>query len=175
VIGLGHVGERVARLLAAEGARVVGTDVVPERAVELPEGGVWVEPGEALDVACDVLAPCALGGILGPAEVERIRAQIVCGAANNVLSSGEVATELDAHDILYAPDFIVNAGGLVSVYGELRGLAVERSLELARGIEATMERILADADERWITPLAAAEDLALRRLADAAPLPAGRG
>jgi glutamate dehydrogenase/leucine dehydrogenase len=86
-----------------------------------------------------------------------------------------VATELDAHDILYAPDFIVNAGGLVSVYGELRGLPVERSLELARGIEATMERILADADERWITPLAAAEDLALRRLADAAPLPAGRG
>jgi leucine dehydrogenase len=174
VIGLGHVGSRVASLLAEEGAEVVGSDMVPARFAALPEGAEWVAPEQALEVACDVLAPCALGGLIGFGEVPRLRAPIVCGAANNVLTSSEVAAELDAHDILYAPDFIANAGGLISVYGELHRLPAERALELARGIEGTMSRILAAADERWITPLEAAEEFALGRLAQASPLLAGR-
>jgi glutamate dehydrogenase/leucine dehydrogenase len=115
-----------------------------------------------------VLAPCALGGAIGMEEAESLRAAIVCGAANNVLSTSEVATELDARGILYAPDFIVNAGGLISVCGELHGLDHARALELAEGIQGTMDRILEIADSRWITPLAAAEELAMLRLQPAA-------
>jgi glutamate dehydrogenase/leucine dehydrogenase len=101
-------------------------------------------------------------------EADELRAAVVCGAANNVLTTNEVATELDARGILYAPDFIVNAGGLISVYGDLHHLDHGRALDLARGIEGTMERILEIADSHWITPLAAAEELAMRRLEPAA-------
>jgi glutamate dehydrogenase/leucine dehydrogenase len=113
---------------------------------------------------CDVLAPFALGGAIGPSEADELRAAIVCGAANNVLTDDSVADLLDARGVLYAPDFIANAGGLISVYGELRRLPHERALELAAGIEGSMARVLEIADSRWMTPLAAAEELALSRL-----------
>lgn len=164
VVGLGHVGSRVADMLAAEGAELTVSDLEPARRQRLTPGTAWLEPERAIISPCDVLAPCALGGAIGLAEAERMGAAIVCGAANNVLTSNEVATELAARGILYAPDFIVNAGGLMSVYGELRGLDHERALELARGLEGTMARILDIADSRWITPLESAEELALRRL-----------
>jgi leucine dehydrogenase len=172
VIGLGHVGSRVARLLAGEGADLVVTDVDPAKRASAPAGAAWVRPERAITAPCDILAPCALGGVIGLAEAEELRAAVVCGAANNVLSSDEVATELDASGILYAPDFIVNAGGLISVYGELHGLAHERALELAAGIEGTLEQILEIADARWITPLDAARRLADRRLSGARALAA---
>jgi leucine dehydrogenase len=165
VIGLGHVGSRVAALLAAAGAELTVTDVDPAKRALAPAGADWVRPERAIEAPCDVLAPCALGGVIGLAEADRLRASVVCGAANNVLASDEVAAELDARGILYAPDFIVNAGGLISVYGELHGLAHERALELARGIEGTVERVLEIADARWVTPLDAARELAERRLA----------
>ena len=114
--------------------------------------------------ACDVLAPCALGGVIGAAEAERLRTAIVCGAANNVLTAPEVAEVLHERGVLYAPDFIANAGGLISVYGELRGLNHARALELARGIETTMESVIELSAERNAPPLEAAQALALGRL-----------
>ncbi len=164
VIGLGHVGGRVAALLAAEGAELTVSDVDPGRRAEAPRGARWIDPEGAALCPCDVLVPCALGGVVGPAEVARLRTAIVCGAANNVLTSNGVAAELAARGILYAPDFIANAGGLISVYGELRGLRHERAIELAGEIEGTMTRILEISDERAITPLAAAQELARTRL-----------
>lgn len=172
VVGLGHVGGHVAELLAAEGVALVVSDIDPLRRESAPAGSRWVEPEAAMRSRCDVLVPCALGGVIGKTEAATLRAEIVCGAANNVLTSAAVATDLAAHGILYAPDFIVNAGGLISVYGELRDLEHNRALELARGIEGTMERILAIAEFRSITPLEAADDLAWARL-DAGAVPAG--
>jgi leucine dehydrogenase len=134
VIGLGHVGGRVAEMLASEGAELTISDVDPARRAGAPRGARWIEPGGAVLSSCDVLVPCALGGVVGPAEAEQLRAAIVCGAANNVLTSNEIAAELAARGILYAPDFIANAGGLISVYGELRGLDHDRALELAAEI-----------------------------------------
>lgn len=172
VIGLGHVGSRVAAMLAAEGAELLVTDVDPAKLAAAPASAVWIDPARALGASCDVLAPCALGGVIGGDEVDALRAEIVCGAANNVLAGDEVATELDARGVLYAPDFIVNAGGLMSVYGELHGRPREHALALARGIEATMERILEIADASWMTPLDAAHELAERRLGRRAASPA---
>jgi leucine dehydrogenase len=172
VIGLGHVGARVAAILAADGAELVVSDVDPSRRAVAPAGSTWVPAEAAITTPCDVLVPCALGGAIGMAEAERLRSPVVCGAANNVLTSGEVAAELESRGILYAPDFIANAGGLISVYGELRRLPHDRALELAGGIEETMGRILEIADSRWITPLAAAEELAMRRLSPAGHLAA---
>lgn len=174
VVGLGHVGTRTAELLAAAGAEVLASDIdLRRRGPAEAIGARWVAPGQAIRARCDVLVPCALGGAIGPTEAARLRTAIVCGAANNVLASGAVADSLSGRGILYAPDFIANAGGLISVYGELRGLEHSKALELAAGIESTMSRILAIAEERGITPLAAAEEVANARL-EARPLIAAR-
>jgi len=172
VVGLGHVGSHVAGLLAAERAKLTVSDIDPTRRLAAPPAARWVPPRRAIAAPCDVLVPCALGGAIGAAEAEAIRAAVVCGAANNVLTSNALAPLLAARGILYAPDFIANAGGLISVYGELHGLDHERALDLARGIEETMSRILSIADRRGITPLSAAEELARRRLEVDSPVAA---
>jgi len=165
VVGVGHVGGHLAELLAAEGVELTLSDIDSgRRALADRLGARWVEPDEVVEVDCELLAPCALGGLLDRAAAERLRAEIVCGAANNVLASADVAARLAARGVLYAPDFIANAGGLISVYGELRRLPAERALGLAAGIEGTLAEILTIADGREITPLDAARELADARL-----------
>lgn len=169
IVGLGHVGTSVAELLTAEGAELLVSDIDAGRREPMERlGARWVPPAGATLTECDVLAPCALGGAVGPAEVGRLRAGIVCGAANNVLTAATVADVLHQRGILYAPDFIANAGGLISVYGDLHGLDHAHALELARGIEVTMERILDLSVNQDAPPLRAAEALALSRLNAAA-------
>lgn len=165
VVGLGHVGTHLAELLTEAGAAIAASDVDPtRRAVAERAGWGWVEAARAAATDCELLAPCALGGVLGSREVDALRCAIVCGAANNVLVDDGVAELLDRRGVLYAPDFIANAGGLISVYGELRSLPQERATELAEGIEGAMARILATARAEGTTPLAAARRVALRRL-----------
>ena len=113
---------------------------------------------------CDLLAPCALGGAIDAANLPRLRCQIVCGCANNQLADEGLADALAERDILYAPDFIVNAGGLIHVYREIRGYSEHEARQLALGIEGNLNRILATAGERSITPLRAARELAQERL-----------
>jgi leucine dehydrogenase len=120
---------------------------------------------------CEVLSPCALGGAIDRSNVGRLRCRIVCGSANNQLAEESLGDELEAAGILYAPDFIANAGGLISVYREIRGYGPGHALELVLGIEGTMGRILSAARERQITPLAAARELAAERLAEAGRRP----
>ena len=165
VSGLGHVGEKLARGLADAGAELVVSDLDPGRrpVAEALEAS-WVEPGEALETECDILAPCAVGGAINRQNSMRIRPRIVCGAANNQLADEGLADTLDERGILYAPDFIANAGGLINVYRELRSFSEERAMELALAIETTMARILARAERECMTPLDAARDLARERL-----------
>ena len=125
----------------------------------------WTEPDDAMLVECDVLAPCALGGGITHANVSALNAEIICGSANNQLADEGLDRALAERGILYAPDFIVNAGGLMHVYRELRGYSEAEALELVLGIEETMERILATSADGDITPLAAAHELAEERLA----------
>ena len=167
VVGAGHVGEALARMLAAEGARVIVSDVDEGKralASELP-GASWMAPAEALRAPVDVLAPCALGGVLDETTVPQLEAEIVCGAANNQLAHDALAEDLVRRGIDYAPDFVTNAGGLLRVAAELEGADGEGARERIAGIEALMRQILIEAAGLGITPLAAAHTLAERRLA----------
>ncbi len=165
VIGLGHVGTALAALLRDDGAEVAVTDIDPGRRPDAEAlGARWLEPVSALRAECEILAPCALGGLIDEFSVDDLRCHIVCGAANNVLADRHVAALLAERDVLYAPDFIANAGGLMSVYGELRGLGHEGMVRLAEGIEQTMYTILSRAGSAGVTPLEAALEHSRARL-----------
>ncbi|MBS1880198.1 MAG: Glu/Leu/Phe/Val dehydrogenase family protein [Actinobacteria bacterium] len=165
VVGAGHVGGSLARLLAETGAELAISDLDPARR-ELAEelGAAWLEPDEALAAECEVLAPCALGGAIDARTIERLRCRIICGSANNVLADERLAAELDSRGILFAPDFIANAGGLINVYAELHRLDHEAVQLLVEGIGPHLLQILDAAERKRITPLAAAQELALERL-----------
>ena len=165
VIGLGHVGARLAGLLAEGGARLGVTDVDPGKR-ELADrlGARWIDPGDAATTSCDILAPCALGGVISAANIGAIRAAVVCGAANNQLADDGLAAELSHRGVVYAPDFLANAGGLITCYGELHRLDAGWAHERVLGIETTMLDVLLAAETRGLTPLAAARELAGRRL-----------
>jgi leucine dehydrogenase len=165
VVGAGHVGGRLARLLAGGGAEVTMTDVDPSRRAHAEElGASWADPSDAILTECDVLAPCALGGVIDAATVDRLRCEIVCGAANNVLADERLAADLARRGIVYAPDFIANAGGLISVYAELHRLDRQAVTNLVDGIGTTIGLILGAAERHGSTPLAEAQALALQRL-----------
>ena len=165
VIGLGHVGARLAMRLANAGARLTVTDADPRKRDLAPRlDARWVEPEDAVESECDVLAPCALGGTISAETIGSLRARIVCGAANNQLQSEALADELAAAGILYAPDFIVNAGGLISCFRELRDLDEEWAHDHTLALEGTMRQVLLSAEARGLTPLAAARALAAERL-----------
>jgi leucine dehydrogenase len=125
--GLGGVGQHLCGLLAADGAELFVADVQPAAAQKACEQfsahPVAVEEVLALDV--EVLSPCALGGVLDSQSIPRLRARIVAGAANNQLAQGQDGTALQAAGILYAPDYIINAGGIISVSREYHGGASE--------------------------------------------------
>jgi leucine dehydrogenase len=161
IVGLGHVGEPLARRLHADGATLVLSDLDESKRALVDElGASWREPQEALRSDVDVLAPCALGGVVDAGLAEELGARIVCGSANNQLTSAAVADVLHARGVLYAPDFIVNSGGLINVSLELTGYDRDRALERIVRIEEVLARILAHAQDAAITPLVAAEELA---------------
>jgi leucine dehydrogenase len=169
VIGLGSVGEDLARRLAAAGARLELCDVdEAKRGLADELGARWIrDPDRAHTAAVDILAPCALGGLLDRPRVEELRCRVVCGAANNQLDGDDRAEQLAARGILYAPDFIVNAGGLINVALELTGYDLGLATRRAADIEAVLGRVLLAARQAAVTPLAAAQELAERRLAAA--------
>lgn len=163
VMGLGHVGADLARRLDAAGAELVVTDIDPARHT----GGEWVEPDAVLTEDVDVLAPCALGGILDATTVAGVRARVVAGAANNQLAEPSVADLLAGRGILWVPDFVVNAGGIVNIAVEFApgGYDEARADRDVRAIADTVRQILDEADRDGITPLAAAMAIARRRIA----------
>lgn len=170
VIGAGRVGSRVARLVTKAGAKVVLADIdESKRSLARDLGARWSDPTTALLADVDVVAPCALGGMVNGHSVQRLRCQVVCGAANNQLAHDGLAEDLAKRGILYAPDFIANAGGLINVATELdpEGWDGARTKRRVLGIEDTMEQIYDDAEHAATTPLAAAYALARRRLAEA--------
>ena len=164
VVGLGHVGERLARGLAEAGAELTVADIDPAKqsVADLLEAE-WLDPDSALLAARDVVAPCAVGGAINAGNVEELRCRVICGAANNQLAGEQLAERLARRGILYAPDFIVNAGGLINVYRELRGYDAERAMALVLGIERVMGEVFGHAEVAGTTPLEAARELALRR------------
>jgi leucine dehydrogenase len=166
VIGLGHVGSRVAKRCARAGAKLVLADVDSrKRALAEQLEARWVTPARALNTEVDVLAPCALGGILNEVTVPQLRCRIIAGAANNQLGEDGVADLLAARGILWAPDFVVNAGGLINILEEFGGYREAEARRHVRGIRSTLQRIFDDAESIGATPLTAAMELARRHLA----------
>jgi leucine dehydrogenase len=165
VVGLGHVGSRVARRCARAGAELLLADVdIRKRVLAEQLGARWLSTDQALESVVDVLAPCALGGILNQETVPRLRCQVIAGAANNQLAEDRVADLLAARGILWAPDFVVNAGGLINIADELDGYDPARARRRARGVGDTLREIFEVADAAGATPLTAAMELARRRL-----------
>ena len=163
VQGLGSVGAPLAEELARAGARVLVSDVVPERAQHL---GAEVVPAEdVIGTECDVYAPCALGGTLNAETIPRLRCRIVAGSANNQLAEPEDAERLRAAGILYAPDFVINAGGVLNSLGaEHLGWRPEQIEARLVAIGDTLTEIYAKAEAEGVTTEAAAERLARARL-----------
>jgi leucine dehydrogenase len=171
IAGLGHVGARVAAACAKGGAELVVTDIDPgKRDLAAGLGARWIQPTAALDAAVDVLVPCALGGLLDHDTVLHVQAPIVAGAANNQLANDDVAQFLAERGVLWAPDFVVNAGGIINISVELEPSGYDPRSARGRvlGIADTLRRIFDDATARDTTPLAAAMALARERLAEAA-------
>jgi leucine dehydrogenase len=167
IVGLGHVGSRVARLCARAGARLIAADIDPaKRELARELGARWMTPAQALEADVDVLSPCALGGVLDSEVVPRLRCRTIAGAANNQLAHDGVADLLDARGILWAPDFVANAGGIINIAVELSGpYDPRRARANVRGIGGTLRQIYDDAESMGTTPLTAALELARRRLA----------
>jgi leucine dehydrogenase len=163
VQGVGSVGAALAEELAAAGARVLVSDVVPERARDL--SAEFVPAADVIGAECDVYAPCALGGTLNAETIPRLRCRIVAGSANNQLAEPEDAERLREAEILYAPDFVINAGGVLNSLGsEHLGWTREQIKERLAAIGDTLEQIYAKAEAEVITTEAAAEQLARSRL-----------
>jgi leucine dehydrogenase len=120
VQGVGNVGYYLIEDLLKAGAKVYAADIFPDKvqkAVELGAEAIPVE--EVFDIECDIFAPCALGGVINDESVERLKAKIVCGSANNQLLEERHALALAKRNILYAPDFVANGGGVINVASEL--------------------------------------------------------
>ena len=171
VQGVGGVGATLAELLARDGATLLVSDVARDRAVHVAErhGGRVVSAEDVPDTECDVYAPCAIGGVVSANTVPRLRCRIVAGAANNQLDEPGTARLLRDRGILYAPDYVMNAGGALQLVAlEIEGWSRERLDERLAAIGDVLATIFRQADAEGITPEEAAERLARERLARAA-------
>lgn len=169
--GLGKVGFNLLQRLVADGADLTVTDVMPEnvkRAKEAFPGIQVVAPEAIYDVDCDIFSPNALGGVLSDESIPRLRCRIVAGAANNQLLEPRHGEELRQRGILYAPDYVINAGGLIQVADELHGFNRDRVFRKASAIADALTQIFTIADREEISTAMAADRLAERRIAKVA-------
>lgn len=166
VQGVGKVGGGLARLLADEGAQLTISDIDAAQAAAVAKdtGAEVVRPDEALQTPCDVLAPCALGPVITDATLGSFKCRAIAGAANNQLASTGLADALADAGILYAPDYVINAGGLINVEDELHGYDRERAHAKTAAIAGTLRRVFATARAERITTAAAADRIAEERI-----------
>jgi leucine dehydrogenase len=172
VQGVGHVGYYLCEDLAAEGASLTVTDIDRDRVARVVEafGAKAVEPEEIYGVDADIFAPCALGAVVNDETLAGFKVDIVAGAANNQLARSHHGDELHARGILYAPDYAINAGGLINVYGEIHEWSGERSKRKAGDIYNTLLRIFERAKSENVPTHIAADRVAESRILDARQL-----
>ena len=173
VTGLGHVGSNLCRMLAGAGARLLVSDIRADAVAGMVEahGATAIAPEEAHSAAVEVFAPCALGAGLNAATIPQIEATIVCGAANNQLAVAGDDARLAARGILYAPDYLVNAGGLISVARPSTGLSEAQARARLEQIPETLLHVFELAEQDGVAPGAAADRLARARLNGTGPGP----
>ncbi len=165
--GCGHVGMYLADLLHEQGANMIFADITPERAQALADktGGSVGDPATILEVECDVLAPCALGAVVNDETLPNFRTKVIAGAANNVLLREEHGQRLKEAGILYAPDYVINAGGIINVSIEVEGEYDEdKSRAKVENIYNALKRIFEISKTEDIPTNEAANRLAQERL-----------
>lgn len=172
VQGLGHVGYYLCEDLANEGAKLTVTDIDKDRIARVVEdfGATAVEPDAIYDVDAEVFAPCALGAVVNDDTLARFNFEIVAGAANNVLARAHHGEGLEKKGVLYAPDYVINAGGLINVYGELNEWSADRSKRKAGDIYNTLIRIFERAKAEGVPTSVAADRVAESRIMEARQL-----
>ncbi|QNE07237.1 Glu/Leu/Phe/Val family dehydrogenase [Croceicoccus marinus] len=167
--GVGHVGVALAQMLHQAGAQLLVSDVNAAAAarVAIATGATVVGAAGILSAKADIFAPCALGGVIDEVAAGKLRAKVVCGAANNQLATTADGDRLAERDIHYAPDYVVNAGGIINVAAEYLGWPQADSN--AR-VEATADRladVFTHAETHGVAPHTAADQLARQRIANA--------
>ncbi len=167
VQGLGNVGSNLCQLLHhREGSNLIVTDI-DRRAVEVMVktfGAKPVEPDEILFLPCDILAPCALGAVVNGISLPNFRCSIIAGSANNILLEARHGEALAERGILYAPDYVINAGGLINVADELEGYDQTRATKRVARIYDSVKKIIAIAKRDGVPTNVAADTLALERI-----------
>ena len=167
VQGVGHVGENLVKHLTEEGANIIINDINEERLLKISEKyGAKIVMGDAIfDLEMDIYAPCALGATVNPNTLSRLKCEIIAGAANNQLADEDRDGRICAEKgIVYAPDFLINAGGLINVYSELKGYKRDEALNKTRAIFDTTLEILKKAELENITTHSAALEIAEERI-----------
>jgi leucine dehydrogenase len=173
VQGAGHVGAELARLLALAGCYVSVADVDPLRAETVAReiGGRVVDPRAAITMHCDVLAPCATAKVIDRSIVGSLQCRIVAGGANDVLATHDVATMLDERGVVYVPDFVINAGGVIQIHALRSEWSPDKLEGSLFAIGDRVTTIVNEADRSRRTPLAVAEEMASLRLGRPISLP----
>lgn len=167
VQGLGHVGIYLVEHLSKAGAKIIVTDIKDERIDEMLKikNVSAVSPDEIYDVEMDVFAPCALGSVVNDDTIDRLKCQVIAGAANNVLSDydkhGKILLD---RGVLYAPDYAINAGGVINVYGEFEGYNEKRSYNRVNHIYDILQQIFQLSQDENIPTMDAADTLAEERI-----------
>jgi leucine dehydrogenase len=166
VQGVGHVGYYLCENLAAEGAQLVVTDISKDKIARCVDdfGAEAVAADAIYEVDADIFAPCALGAIINSKTLPKLKVDIIAGAANNQLEKAEDAKAVQEANILYAPDYVINAGGLINVYSELADWTTDRSKRKAGEIYQTLMEVFELAREGKLTTAEAADRIAERRI-----------
>ena len=165
VQGAGSVASGLARRAAEDGARVSIADIDQSKAQALADevGGVTVDPGEIMTIEADVLSPCALGAILTEESIAALRVPVVAGGANNQLATPADGDRVQARGILYAPDYVINAGGIINVGSEILGNADEAGVNrMIEEIPGRLDSIWEESAATGRNPAAVADDMARR-------------
>ncbi len=167
--GCGNVGRYLAEELHGAGARLVVSDIDPAKVARVAQatGAIVVEADAIYSVQADIFSPCALGGIINDETIPLLKVEVVAGGANNQLLEDRHGDALEARGILYAPDYVANAGGVINVYGEVEGWDAQRALDKADDIYDTVLRVFEIAEEYKIPTYEAADRVAEQRLAAA--------
>jgi leucine dehydrogenase len=172
VQGAGKVAYYLCRHLKSEGVKIIVTDIDQEKVkrVVAETGARAVAPDVISDQAADIYAPCALGATINDDTLRRLKVEIIAGAANNQLAENRHGDELESRGILYAPDYVINGGGVINVYGEIHRWPAERAQKKAGEIYDTLLRIFEIARQERIPTYRAADRLAEQRIAAVAGL-----
>jgi len=170
VQGTGHVGYYLCRHLHEEGAKMIVSDIDNEKGQRVVDefGAVPVAPRDIYGAKADIFAPCALGAVVNDDTLEQLQVDIIAGAANNQLQDERHGDLLHEQGVIYAPDYAINAGGLINVNAEVEGWSLERSHKKAEEIYDTILRVLQLASEQGIPTYRAADRLAEQRISEAA-------